>query len=51
MKLSEFVLSKLGVNECDHLNSVKENLVETLFGLIDNGVVTTMNLINQKQPS
>lgn len=51
MKLSDFVLSKLGVNECNHLNSIKKNLVETLFGLIDDGVVPTMNLINQKHPS
>ncbi len=51
MKLSDFVLSKLSLEECKSLDSKKENLIDALYGLIDNGVDATMNLINQTKPS
>lgn len=51
MKLSDFVLSSLSLEESKYLDSKKENLIDTLYGLIDNGLDATMNLINQTKPS
>lgn len=51
MKLSDFVLSRLSLEESNYLDSKKENLIDALYGLIDNGLDATMNLINQTKPS
>ena len=51
MKLSDFVLSNLTLEEKKILENRKEKLIDTLYGLIDNGIDVTMNLINQTKPS
>ena len=51
MKLSDFVLSRLSIEESNSLESKCETLIDTLYDLIDNGVDSTMNLINKTQPS
>lgn len=51
MKLSDFVLSNLTLEENKILENRKEKLIDTLYGLIDNGIDVTMNLINQTKPS
>jgi peptidyl-tRNA hydrolase len=51
MKLSDFVLSKLSSEECKSLDEKKENFIDAIYALIDNGLDATMNLINKTKPS
>lgn len=51
MKLSDFVLSKLSAEECLFLENKKDNFYDALFGILDNGIDATMNLINQTKRS
>jgi PTH1 family peptidyl-tRNA hydrolase len=51
MKLSDFVLSKLSTEECLFLENKKDNFYDALFGILDNGIDATMNLINQTNRS
>lgn len=51
MKLSDFVLSKMSDTELKSLESKKEFFLDAIFNIFENGVVATMNIINQTKTS
>lgn len=51
MNLADFVLSKLSSEELTILEDRRDNICDALFSILDNGLDTAMNLINQTNRS